>query len=884
MPAEPKRHSAAWDLIPDRPTLRSLSAAAAGCRACELWERGSRTVFGEGAAHAEVMLVGEQPGDREDVEGRPFVGPAGRLLDRGLDEAGIDRADVYVTNVVKHFNWEPRGKRRIHRKPNAEHIAACRPWLQAELAVVKPKVLVCLGATAAQAIIGRQFRLTQHRGEFVDTDLEPMVTATVHPSSILRAPDDRSRHEAMRAFVADLRGVARVLRAGEGRRVSYRLMPVVAAFGTWRSPVSAEAVARGAVPLLTCLPAGDGVAWLEGRPTEGGRVVLVRRDAEGRVADLTPPGFSVRTRVHEYGGLPVTVRGDEVVFSNDADQRLYRQPLGGGEPVAITPEPPAPMAHRFADLEWTPDGVRIFCVRERHEADGVWNELVCLPPDGSSEPAVVTSGNDFYSSPRVSPDGRSLAWLTWNHPNMPWDGTELWVGSLNADGAVTDSRPVAGGPTESVFQPSWSPDGVLHFVSDPTGWWNLYRLPGAGADPDPKPQPLMEMEAEFGVPQWLLGASTYSFLDDETIVCVYQREGRPHLAALRTEEGRLEDLDVAYSSYGFTVRTEGGKLYFVGGTPSEPAAATVLDLSTGLAEILRGSFDLDLDPGWVSVARPISFATGGGTTAHALFYPPANPDFTGPEDERPPLLVLSHGGPTSHASASVMLPIQFWTSRGFAVVDVNYRGSTGYGRAYRDALEGQWGVADVEDCVNAALFLAETGEVDGKRLAIRGGSAGGYTTLCALTFRDEFSAGASYFGVGDLEALARDTHKFESRYLDSLVGPYPQAIDLYRERSPIHHVDRISTPVILFQGLEDMVVPPNQAEDMVAALRRNGIPVAYLAFEGEQHGFRRAETNRRCLEAELYFYSKVFGFELSEEIEPVEIENLPVTGSNGPPG
>jgi len=378
--------------------------------------------------------------------------------------------------------------------------------------------------------------------------------------------------------------------------------------------------------------------------------------------------------------------------------------------------------------------------------------------------------------------------------------------------------------------------------------------------------------------------STYDFVDDDTIACVYQREGRPHMAALRRAEGRLEDLDVAYSSFGSTLRAHAGRLFFVGGTPTEPPGATVLDPSTGRADVLRRSFDLGLDPGWISVARPISFATEEGMTAHALFYPPANPDFTGPQDERPPLLVLSHGGPTAHTTASLMLPIQFWTSRGFAVVDVNYRGSSGFGRAYRQALEGKWGVADVEDCVNAALFLAETGEVDPGRLAIRGGSAGGYTTLCALTFRDEFSAGASYFGVGDLESLVRDTHKFESRYGDRLVGPYPEAAELYRERSPVRHVDRISTPVILFQGLEDRIVPPNQAQEMFAALKAKGIPVAYLAFEGEQHGFRKAETNRRCLEAELYFYSKVFGFELSEEIEPLEIENLPVTGSTGPPG
>ncbi|HEX9312528.1 MAG TPA: S9 family peptidase [Actinomycetota bacterium] len=646
-------------------------------------------------------------------------------------------------------------------------------------------------------------------------------------------------------------------------------MPIVAPYGAWRSPISPDMVAGAAVPLMTCRPAGGGACWLEGRPLEGGRMVLVRRAPDGRVHDVTPPGFNVRTRVHEYGGMSFTVRGEDVFFSNFDDQRLYRQPLDGGDPVPIVAEPAAPAAHRYGDLDFTPDGARIYCVRERHEDDGVFNELVTLPADGSAEPVVVADGNDFYSFPRVSPDGRLLAWTTWNHPNMPWDGTELWVAELSGDGGVSDPRLVAGGPDESVFQPEWSPGGVLHFVSDRTGWWNLFRE-RSGAVED-----LMPMEADFGFPQWLLDESSFAFVDEERIACAYVREGHHRLALLHVRDGHMEDLDVPYTHVGITMEAQGTTLYFVGASSTQPPAAISLDLATGHEEVLRRSLEVELDPGYLSVARPISFPTEGGMTAHALFYAPANPDHQGPPEERPPLLVLSHGGPTGMTAPILNLGIQFWTSRGFAVVDVNYRGSTGYGRAYRDALKGLWGVADVEDCVNAALYLAEAGEADGRRLAIRGGSAGGYTTLCAITFRDDFAAGASYYGIGDLETMVRDTHKFESRYLDRLVGPYPEAIEVYRERSPVHHVDRISTPVIMFQGLEDEVVPPNQAEDMARALRARGVPFAYLAFEGEQHGFRKAETNRRCLEAELYFYSKVLGFDLPDTVEPVEIENLP---------
>jgi dipeptidyl aminopeptidase/acylaminoacyl peptidase len=507
-------------------------------------------------------------------------------------------------------------------------------------------------------------------------------------------------------------------------------------------------------------------------------------------------------------------------------------------------------------------------VREDHTGEGeAVNTLVSVDLRSGGPGTVLVSGNDFYAAPRVSPDGSRLAWLTWNHPNMPWDGTQLWVAEMDGAGSLVRAEQVAGGVDESVFQPEWSPDGVLHFVSDRTGWWNLYRWRGG------RMEPLCAMEAEFGLPQWVFGMSTYGFASSGQILCAYAQAGRTHLARLDTETGELEEMESPYTEvYG--LRVAGGRAVFRAGSPTEPISVVLLDLQSGQLEVLRRSSDITVDAGYVAVPESIEFPTEGGLTAHAFFYPPTNRDHVAPPDERPPLLVRSHGGPTGAASSSLSWDIQYWTSRGFAVVDVNYGGSTGYGRAYRQRLNGQWGVVDVDDCANAARYLVERGLVDGNRLAIRGGSAGGYTTLCALAFRDVFKAGASYFGVSDLGALARDTHKFESRYLDRLVGPYPERRDLYRERSPIHFAQDISCPMIFFQGLEDKVVPPNQAEMMVEAVRAKGLPVAYLPFEGEQHGFRRAENIKRAFDAELYFYSRVFGFQLADQVQPVVIENL----------
>jgi dipeptidyl aminopeptidase/acylaminoacyl peptidase len=641
------------------------------------------------------------------------------------------------------------------------------------------------------------------------------------------------------------------------------MTPIVAPYGSWKSPITAESVAAGEIGFEQIRLEGDDVYWIERRSQEGGRKVIVRRPAEGQIGDVTPLPFNARTRVHEYGGGDYAVVNGTLVFSNFTDQRLYVQQRGS-EPKPLTPDAPL----RYADGQIDRRRNLFFFVREDHTGQGeAINAVVRVTLDSANPGTILISGNDFYSSPRLSPDGSLLAWLTWNHPNMPWDGTELWVGHLSAEGSVSEQRRVAGGVNESICQPEWSPDGTLHFVSDRSGWWNLYRWRNNQVEP------LYAMDAEFGEPQWVFGGSLYGFESANRIVCSYTEAGRSQLALLDTATKALNRIDLPYTSIS-QVRVADDRVVFIGASSIEPASIVLLDSASGNFRVLRRSRESNVDAGYVSAARAIRFPTEHGLAAHGYFYPPRNNDYAGPANEKPPLLVISHGGPTSTTTASLKYMIQYWTSRGIAVLDVNYGGSSGYGRAYRERLNGQWGIVDVDDCVNGARYLVERGEVDGNRLAIRGGSAGGYTTLCALTFRDIFKAGASHYGISDLEALAKDTHKFESRYLDRLIGPYPERRDLYVERSPIHFTDRLSCPMILFQGLEDQVVPPNQAEKMVAAVRAKKLPVAYLTFEGEQHGFRKAENIKRVLEAELYFYSKVFGFELADPVEPVKTENL----------
>ena len=642
-------------------------------------------------------------------------------------------------------------------------------------------------------------------------------------------------------------------------------MTVTAPYGTWKSPITAELIAAGDRRLDQVSLDGDDVYWVESRPAEAGRNALMRWRG-GDVTDVVPSAYDVRTRVHEYGGGAYVVDAGVVYFANFADQRLYRL-ADAGEPVQITPESAAKL--RYADAVVDVSRNRLICVREDHTAPGeAVNTIVsvdCAGDDAGGQ--VLVSGRDFYSTPRLDPGGTQLAWLAWNHPNMPWDGTELWLADVAANGSLVNHLRVAGGDRESIVQPEWSPDGVLHFSSDRTGWWNLYRLA------EDRTEALYPVHAEFSGPQWEFGQSSYAFVGPSSIACAVVQEGMSRLAELNTQTRELCEVQASYSAIG-SVRGHSGGVTFVAGSPTEFSAVVQWDPAGGALTTLRTSSELVIDLGYVSVAQPIEFPTEGGLTSHAFFYPPKNQDYAAPSEERPPLIVMSHGGPTAAASDALSLPIQYWTSRGFAVLDVNYGGSTGYGRAYRERLTGRWGIVDMDDCVNGARHLVEQDLVDSDRMAITGGSAGGYTTLCALTFRDAFKAGASYFGVSDAEALAKDTHKFESRYLDKLIGPYPDRRDVYVERSPIHFTGRISVPLILLQGLDDPVVPPNQSEAMFVAVRDKGLPTAYVTFEGEQHGFRMSENIQRAIEAELYFYSKVFGFEVADEIAKVPIENL----------
>src|SRR3954454_24439152 len=630
-----------------------------------------------------------------------------------------------------------------------------------------------------------------------------------------------------------------------------------APYGSWKSPITSDLIVAQSISLSDVRPDGGNIYWLEGRPQEQGRSVVVRAAEGAAPTDMIPAPFNARTRVHEYGGGSWTVRDGAVIFSNFADGRLYRLAPDASVPQPLTPEPPArDRQWRFADGVIDHRHDRWIGVREDHTAGGEpVNTIVAVDLDGGVDAGhVLASGHDFYASPRLSPDGNWLAWLAWDHPNMPWNGTLLYLAAIGADGVPDDPQLIAGGATESIFQPEWSPDGArLAFVSDRSGWWNLYGFELATR----AIRALAPMAAEFGAPQWVFGMATYAFAAPDRIVCTYTQAGLGRLAVLDLPRGALRALDTPFTEFG-SVRADGDRVVFRAGAADRPASIVTLDLGSGRHTVLKQGTDI-LERAhlhladYLTKAESVEFPTTDEETAFGLFYPPHNPDYAGPAGERPPLLVKCHGGPTSAASSTLNMGIQFWTSRGIAVLDVNYRGSTGFGRAYRDRLQLNWGVIDVDDCVAGARFLAAQGRVDGERCVISGGSAGGYTTLAALTFRDFFQGGASYYGVSDVAALARDTHKFESRYLDWLIGPYPQDEARYRERSPLYHAHRLSKPVIFFQGDEDAVVPPNQAEAMVEALRRKGSPVGYFLFAGEQHGFRKSANIQRCLDAELAF-------------------------------
>lgn len=638
--------------------------------------------------------------------------------------------------------------------------------------------------------------------------------------------------------------------------------PSIAPYGSWKSPVTSEHLAGSSIGMDQVRVEGDTVYWLESRPAEKGRLALMEL-RHGKITELTAAPYSVRSRVHEYGGGAYTTHGNFLIFSHFGDHGVYLQEKGGTARLLTKAE-----KTRFADFSVDESRQCVIAIGQNHQKSDLApnNSIVALSlKDGSLK--TMVEGNDFYASPRISPDGKRMAWFTWNHPNMPWDGTELWVGELTDSGTLKEASRVAGGATESITQVEWSPQGTLYYVSDRTGWWNLYRWDGG------RGRNVCEMQAEFGRPFWVFGLSSFDFVDEKEMFCTFVVRGQWRLGLLNLQTGELSDLNSPYTEIK-NLKVRGGNAVFLAGAPHLPWSLVEYDRREKRFRVLQAPTHLDVGSEYFSLPEPIEFPTDNRLTAHAFYYAPVNPNFQGPAGEKPPLIVLGHGGPTSACQTVLSLAIQFWTSRGFAVVDVNYGGSTGYGRPYRDRLKGQWGIVDVNDCVNAAKFLVGQSKADPNRLAVRGGSAGGYITLCAMTFHNVFRAGASYFGISDIEALVKDGHKFESRYEESLIGPYPEKKDLYRERSPIHFAEKVAQPLILFQGSDDKVVPPNQSQVFFEAVKKKGIPVAYIEFEGEDHGFRKKENIQRSLEAELYFYSRIFNFNTSDTLPKVPIENL----------
>ncbi len=652
-------------------------------------------------------------------------------------------------------------------------------------------------------------------------------------------------------------------------------------YGAWRSPIRAADLARSAIT-LGFVQVSDGVPyWVESRPAEGGRCVIVMpgpgggaaASSGGAIIEKTPAGFNARTRVHEYGGTPYCVRGERIYFTHFPDQRLYVQ-RAREAPAALTPE-----GYRYADFELDRSGTSLFCVREDHTGGGeARNAIVALEvgraagSDRDGAGTVLFGDSDFVAYPRVSPDGRRIAWIAWNHPDMPWDATTLYVAERTPAG-LSSVTAIAGGPRESVVEPRWDADGTLYFISDRTGWWNLYRWGSGGV------QAVFSIEAELASPLWTLGQSNYALTGDGRAVVRYGVSARDELAVAELPSGTIRPLGLPFVGLSSIELLSPATAVAIAASAVEEPAVVAIDLASGSHRVLRASSELKVDRRYLSVAEPIEYPTAGGLTAHAFFYPPVNADFRAPDGERPPLIVKAHGGPTSHSKPELNLSTQYWTSRGFALLDVNYGGSSGYGRPYRERLEGNWGIVDVDDVVAGARYLAETGRVDGSRTAIRGGSAGGFTVLAALAFHDVFKVGANYYGVSDLEALARDTHKFESRYLDRLVAPLPQGRAIYEARAPIRHLDSFHAPLITFQGAEDRVVPPSQSRAIVAALERKGVPVAYVEFPGEQHGFRKAESIVSSLEAELAFYGEVLGFVPADPTPSASPASSPASGT-----
>ncbi|MGK7960951.1 S9 family peptidase [Crocosphaera sp.] len=641
------------------------------------------------------------------------------------------------------------------------------------------------------------------------------------------------------------------------------LSPIIAPFGSWKSPITSDLIVAQSIKLGGVVFDNEDIYWLEGRPQEKGRNVLVKYSSDGTITDITPQPFNIRSRVHEYGGGAFLVRDGVIYFVNYQDQRLYQQ-LPNEDPKPLTPENKC----RYADFVLDSGHHRLISVCEDHSHPDkeCENKLVSIDIK-TGEIKTLIEGDDFYSSPRLSPDGKQLTWMSWNHPNMPWDGTKLWLGTIENDGSLSEIKWIAGDIDEAINEPKWSPDGHLYYISDQSGWCNLYCYKS-----NVNNIPIFPFTAEFSYPHWVFGLSTYTFVSEQEVICAFSQEGRWYLGSLNIPHKQLSILELPYNNLA-SLHSQGKQVVFVGSSTIEPASIIYLDLNLSQTSVLKSSCQIDIETGYFSQPELIEFSTENGLTAYGWYYPPQNKDYTFPDEELPPLLVKSHGGPTAAATPSFSLKIQYWTSRGFGYLDVNYGGSIGFGKAYRQRLEKNWGVVDVNDCINGAKYLVQQGKVDGNRLAISGGSAGGYTTLAALTFYDTFKAGASYYGVSDLESLAKDTHKFESRYLNKLVGNYPEEKEIYQQRSPINFTEKLNCPVIFFQGLEDKVVPPSQAEMMIESLKNQGIPVAYIPFEGEQHGFRQADNIKYALDSEFYFYSRMFKFVPAENLDPIHIFN-----------
>ena len=650
-------------------------------------------------------------------------------------------------------------------------------------------------------------------------------------------------------------------------------MTTIAPYGSWKSPIAAEMLIGGGRRRLSEIRCdGNDVYWLDGRPKEGGRQVIMRLSPDGEMKDLTPTEFNSRNAVHEYGGGSYAVRDRAVYFTNWSDQRIYVQ-RDGGEPTPLTSEPSVPRGARFADLTITANGKYLLCVRETHTDDGneAVNEIVAVDT-GTGAEKVIATGRDFYCAPRESNRHDGIAWTEWDHPNMPWDGNSLMSGSFDAnDAAVSTTAELVGGTGESIVQPSWGSNGLLHFATDRSGWWNVYVWR------DGEMVNLLEEESDHGRPDWQFGFSSYAHLADGKIALGKGGVTSGSIVLIDPGSNSTQTIKIPFSEVSYvTASPDGGSILFIGASPTREPAVVRLELATEMCETVYSPSEVNVEPGYLSSPQHIVFPTTENGAAHTYYYAPTNQDFAAPDGELPPLVTVCHGGPTSASGTGLDLSTHYWTSRGFAVVDVNYRGSSGYGKVYRDALKGKWGIYDTDDCIAAAQHLIDQGLVDKDRVIIRGGSAGGYTTINALTFHDFFAAGAALYGIADLMVFIGDTHKYESRYLESLVGPYPAEAQRYHDRSAINFMDQLATPMIILQGLEDEIVPPSQAEIMVDALESKGLPYAYIGFPGEQHGFRQAANIIRAQEAELYFYGKVLGFEPADEIgdEVVEVRNL----------